>query len=155
MGWLRAMHNKSNQLIDGSVPPISRADETAISSTCLQSFISEKWQLKIEDKYWNCTNFLLLSCQIIFNTQCSTRLKCVQSIFLLTHICFSVAEATNSFIMASGSNSKLTDEERLKLATKLDADLDQFIASQERKPYTEGWNEATWQQVQLNFLFIQ
>lgn len=57
--------------------------------------------------------------------------------------------------MASGTNSKMTDEERLKLAAKLDADLDQFIASQERKPYTEGWNEATWQQVELNFLFIQ
>lgn len=55
--------------------------------------------------------------------------------------------------MASGSKAKLSDEERLKLAAKLDQDLDQFIASQEKKPYTEGWNEATWQQVHL-FLFI-
>ncbi|XP_076760781.1 DNA polymerase interacting tpr containing protein of 47kD [Xylocopa sonorina] len=39
-----------------------------------------------------------------------------------------------------------TDEERLKLASKLDAELDEYINNLEKKSYTEGWPEDRWEQ---------
>lgn len=39
-----------------------------------------------------------------------------------------------------------TEEERLKLAAKLDAELDEYINSLEKKSYTEGWPENKWQE---------
>ena len=45
------------------------------------------------------------------------------------------------------SKQKLTDEERLKLAEKLDADLDVLINSFEKKRYTDGWPEDRWREV--------
>ncbi|CAK9829203.1 DNA polymerase interacting tetratricopeptide repeat-containing, protein of 47 kDa [Anthophora retusa] len=39
-----------------------------------------------------------------------------------------------------------TDEERLELAAKLDAELDEYISNLERKSYTEGWPEDRWQE---------
>lgn len=47
----------------------------------------------------------------------------------------------------SGKRPKMTDEERLKLAEKLDKELDDFISGLERKPYTEGWPEDRWEEV--------
>ncbi|CAD6238708.1 GSCOCG00008529001-RA-CDS [Cotesia congregata] len=45
------------------------------------------------------------------------------------------------------SNKKnWTDEERLDLATKLDNELDEYINSFEKKPYSEGWPEDRWQE---------
>ena len=40
-----------------------------------------------------------------------------------------------------------TEEERLQLAAKLDAELDDFINGLEKKRYTEGWPEDRWQEV--------
>lgn len=40
-----------------------------------------------------------------------------------------------------------TEEERLALAAKLDADLDAFIDGLEKKRYTEGWPADRWEQV--------
>lgn len=40
-----------------------------------------------------------------------------------------------------------TEEERMALAAKLDADLDAFINSLEKKRYTEGWDPATFEKV--------
>lgn len=42
---------------------------------------------------------------------------------------------------------KISDEERLELAAKLDKDLDQFINSLEKRRYTEGWPEDRWEEV--------
>ncbi|XP_011310872.1 tetratricopeptide repeat protein 4 [Fopius arisanus] len=39
-----------------------------------------------------------------------------------------------------------TDAERLKLAAKLDAELDEYINSLEKKSYDEGWSEDRWQE---------
>lgn len=39
----------------------------------------------------------------------------------------------------------MTDEERVALCQKLDRDLDDFINSMERKKYTDGWSEDTWE----------
>lgn len=39
----------------------------------------------------------------------------------------------------------MTDEERLALCQKLDKELDDFIDSLEKKRYTEGWSEDTWE----------
>lgn len=39
-----------------------------------------------------------------------------------------------------------TDEERLKLASKLDAELDEYISNLEKKSYTEGWPEDRWEE---------
>lgn len=48
----------------------------------------------------------------------------------------------------SGKSSSSTgEEERRLLAKKLDQDLEEFVASQKKTPYTEGWNEDTWEQV--------
>ncbi len=47
----------------------------------------------------------------------------------------------------SGVKSKMSDEERLALAEKLDKDLDEFIDGLEKKRYTEGWPEDRWEEV--------
>lgn len=39
-----------------------------------------------------------------------------------------------------------TDEERLALAAKLDAELSEYIDNLEKKKYTEGWSEDKWQE---------
>lgn len=45
-------------------------------------------------------------------------------------------------------NSKnISEEERLALAAKLDADLDAFINSLEKSRYTDGWSPDTWEKV--------
>lgn len=41
----------------------------------------------------------------------------------------------------------ITEEERLKLAEQLDQDLEAFINTRQKTPYTEGWKEETWEQV--------
>lgn len=39
-----------------------------------------------------------------------------------------------------------TEQERLELAAKLDAELDEYISSLEKKRYVEGWPEDKWQE---------
>lgn len=39
-----------------------------------------------------------------------------------------------------------TENERLELAAKLDAELDEYISTLEKKSYTEGWPEDKWQE---------
>jgi len=39
-----------------------------------------------------------------------------------------------------------TEEKRLELAAKLDAELDEYINSLEKKSYAEGWPEDRWQE---------
>lgn len=39
-----------------------------------------------------------------------------------------------------------TEKERLELAAKLDAELDEYISSLEKKSYAEGWPEDRWQE---------
>ncbi|XP_014231299.1 tetratricopeptide repeat protein 4 [Trichogramma pretiosum] len=39
-----------------------------------------------------------------------------------------------------------TEEERAELAGKLEQDLDDFINSLEKKPYTDGWPEDRWEE---------
>lgn len=47
----------------------------------------------------------------------------------------------------AGDNKKIwTDEERLELAAKLDAELDEYISNLEHKSYTEGWPEDRWEE---------
>jgi len=41
----------------------------------------------------------------------------------------------------------MTDEERAKLASRLDNGLDDFINSLEKTPYKDGWKEETWREV--------
>lgn len=41
----------------------------------------------------------------------------------------------------------MTDEEREKLASVLDKDLDNFIDSLQKTPYKDGWKEETWREV--------
>ncbi len=48
---------------------------------------------------------------------------------------------------AEKTKTRMSDEERRALAEKLDRDLDEFISSRKETRYTEGWNEATWEQV--------
>lgn len=50
---------------------------------------------------------------------------------------------------AETEKKRWTDEERLKLAEKLDKELDEFISGLEKKPYTEGWPEDRWEEVRL------
>lgn len=54
--------------------------------------------------------------------------------------------------MESVNNKNLTDEERLALAAKLDADLDAFIDSLEKKRYTDGWDlkSDNWEKVKIS-----
>ena len=47
------------------------------------------------------------------------------------------------------ANTKMTDEMRRELAEKLDQDLDAYLASREKQPYTEGWKEGEWEKVLL------
>lgn len=44
-------------------------------------------------------------------------------------------------------HSKMTDEERIALAEKMDKELDEFIDSLEKRGYTEGWPEDRWEEV--------
>lgn len=46
-------------------------------------------------------------------------------------------------------NKVYTEEERIALAAKLDADLDTFINSLEKKRYTEGWAPDKWEEVRI------
>lgn len=57
-------------------------------------------------------------------------------------------EATSS----EKPNAKMTDEERAALADKLDAQLDDFIDSLEKRGYTEGWPEDRWEEVNFNHI---
>lgn len=41
----------------------------------------------------------------------------------------------------------MTDEEREKLASVLDNDLDNFINNLQKTPYKDGWKEETWREV--------
>lgn len=50
------------------------------------------------------------------------------------------------------NNKNMTDEERLALAAKLDADLDEFINSLEKKRYTDGWTPETFEKVRSHFV---
>lgn len=47
------------------------------------------------------------------------------------------------------NKTPMTDEERVALCQKLDQDLDDFINSMERKKYTDGWSEDTWEVIFL------
>lgn len=44
-------------------------------------------------------------------------------------------------------SGKLSQEERLKLAAKLDKELDQFIAGLEKRRNNEAWPEDRWEEV--------
>lgn len=44
------------------------------------------------------------------------------------------------------TKTPMTNEERLKLAAKLDNELDQFINGLEKRRYTEGWPEDRWEE---------
>ncbi|KAK4878437.1 hypothetical protein RN001_010943 [Aquatica leii] len=48
--------------------------------------------------------------------------------------------------MENSDKSPITNEQRLALAAKLDKELDDFIDSLEKRPYTEGWPEDRWQE---------
>lgn len=50
------------------------------------------------------------------------------------------------------TNAKMTDEERAALSDKLDAELDDFIDSLEKRGYTEGWPEDRWEEVDINYI---
>lgn len=53
--------------------------------------------------------------------------------------------------MENQNKQKITDEERLQLAAKLDKDLDEFIDSLEKgKRYADAWPEDKWREVKLN-----
>ncbi|XP_025194920.1 tetratricopeptide repeat protein 4 isoform X1 [Melanaphis sacchari] len=45
-----------------------------------------------------------------------------------------------------GSKQPITDEERAKLASRLDEDLDNFIDNLQKTPYKDGWKEETWRE---------
>lgn len=49
--------------------------------------------------------------------------------------------------LVSEPRHPMSDEERLELASKLDKDLDNFINGLEKRKYTDGWTEDTWQEV--------
>lgn len=51
--------------------------------------------------------------------------------------------------MENQKKEKISEEERLKLAEKLDKDLDEFINSLEKKRYSDGWPEDKWRDVML------
>lgn len=54
--------------------------------------------------------------------------------------------------MEEKNKKNMTDEERLALAAKLDADLDDFIAGLEKKRYTDGWTPETFEKVRSRFV---
>ncbi|KAI5630845.1 tetratricopeptide repeat protein 4 [Phthorimaea operculella] len=47
---------------------------------------------------------------------------------------------------AEPKKTPMTDEERMALARKLDQELDDFINGLEKKRYTDGWSEDTWEE---------
>lgn len=47
-----------------------------------------------------------------------------------------------------------TEQERLELAAKLDAELDDFINGLEKKRYEEGWPEDRWQEVNIGITIL-
>ena len=49
--------------------------------------------------------------------------------------------------MEKSGKESMTEEERHALALKLDEDLEAFINSREKQPYTEGWKESEWEKV--------
>lgn len=55
---------------------------------------------------------------------------------------------------AEKTKTPMSDEERRALAEKLDRDLDEFISSRKETRYTEGWNEATWEQEMVQHPFF-
>lgn len=52
------------------------------------------------------------------------------------------------------SNTTMTEVERLELAKKLDADLDEFINNLPRRKYEDGWPEDSWEEVYYFILNI-
>lgn len=50
----------------------------------------------------------------------------------------------------SNDKKEWTEQDRLELAAKLDAELDEFIDGLEKKRYEEGWPEDRWQEVRFN-----
>lgn len=53
---------------------------------------------------------------------------------------------SNEASKSSTKRGPMTDEERIALAEKLDQELDAYIDSLERKPYTDGWPEDKWEE---------
>ncbi|XP_065086031.1 DNA polymerase interacting tetratricopeptide repeat-containing, protein of 47 kDa [Ochlerotatus camptorhynchus] len=51
-----------------------------------------------------------------------------------------------STMETASKKQKMSDEERLELAAKLDNDLDQYMNSLEKRRYTEGWPEDRWEE---------
>ncbi|XP_076254698.1 DNA polymerase interacting tpr containing protein of 47kD isoform X2 [Rhynchophorus ferrugineus] len=52
------------------------------------------------------------------------------------------------------SNKTMTDVERLELAQKLDADLDEFINNLPRRKYEDGWPEDSWEEEMFKHPFF-
>lgn len=48
--------------------------------------------------------------------------------------------------MEQDKKKKLTEEERLELAAKLDAELNEYVRNLEKRSYTEGWPEDRWEE---------
>jgi len=48
----------------------------------------------------------------------------------------------------------MTDEEREKLASRLDEDLDNFIDNLQKTPYKDGWKEETWREVIIIYFYL-
>lgn len=42
-------------------------------------------------------------------------------------------------------STPMTDEERVALCKKLDEELEDFIDSMKKTPYTDGWSEDNWE----------
>lgn len=51
----------------------------------------------------------------------------------------------------TSSQQPMTDEDREKLASRLDEDLDNFINNLQKTPYKDGWKEETWREVVITF----
>lgn len=47
----------------------------------------------------------------------------------------------------SSIKSQITEDERIKLAEKLDRELDEFIDSLEKTRYKDGFSEENWKEV--------
>jgi hypothetical protein len=50
----------------------------------------------------------------------------------------------------SKEKMSMSDEERRKLAEKLDQELDEFIGGLEKRSRTEEWPEDRWQEVRFH-----
>lgn len=48
--------------------------------------------------------------------------------------------------MSENTSKPMCQEDRLKLAAKLDEELDDFITGLEKRQYTEGWPEDRWEE---------